>query len=99
MLGYHAEMRSPFPGMDPYLEGFWNNVHGPLSTCIADELNESLPYGLRAAMRPRKLLAHSESRCTAGDHPLTLHCVEIRQDSTSMTWPWPGRTGNAPATG
>ncbi len=32
-------MQSPFPGMDPYLEGnLWTSVHGDLATTIAHQL-------------------------------------------------------------
>ena len=39
-----AERRktSPFPGMDPYLEKYWPDVHGPLCTYARDHLNERL---------------------------------------------------------
>lgn len=50
-------MASPFPGMDPYLERFWNNIHGSLSVYIADELNEILPDDFRATMRERRIFA------------------------------------------
>jgi hypothetical protein len=36
-------MPSPFPGMDPYLEGsLWLSFHGPLCVTIAQDLNEQL---------------------------------------------------------
>jgi hypothetical protein len=32
-------MPSPFPGMDPYLEGYlWSDVHHRLATQISDQL-------------------------------------------------------------
>lgn len=39
--------------MDPYLERFWNDVHGKLLTYIADDLNESLPPRFRATVQER----------------------------------------------
>src|SRR5687768_1818589 len=38
-------MPSPFPGMDPYLEGppFWSDLHGSLLSSIKAELNRLLP--------------------------------------------------------
>ncbi|MCU0706595.1 MAG: DUF4058 family protein [Fimbriiglobus sp.] len=41
-------IRSPFPGMDPYLEPYWGDVHTKLATYIADELNPKLPDDLVA---------------------------------------------------
>ena len=40
--------RSPFPGMDPYLERNWSDVHGHLITYAADALNATLPDDLLA---------------------------------------------------
>lgn len=50
-------MDSPFPGMDPYLEQFWNDVHGKLVTYIADELNGVLPPRFRATLQARVVIA------------------------------------------
>lgn len=50
-------MDSPFPGMDPYLERFWNDVHGKLVTYIADGLNDLLPARFRASMEKRVIIA------------------------------------------
>ena len=41
-------MKSPFPGMDPYLEPHWLDVHTKLVTYAADELNRVLPETLVA---------------------------------------------------
>lgn len=41
-------IRSPFPGMDPYLEAFWGDVHTKLATYICDALNPKLPDDLVA---------------------------------------------------
>jgi hypothetical protein len=41
-------MKSPFPGMDPYLERYWGDVHGKLITYAADQLNTVLPDDLVA---------------------------------------------------
>lgn len=50
-------MDSPFPGMDPYLERYWNDVHGTLITYIKDDLNELLPPSLRATLQARLVIA------------------------------------------
>ena len=39
-------MKSPFPGLDPYLEPFWSNVHTSMMTYIRDALQSQLPQGL-----------------------------------------------------
>lgn len=45
--------RSPFPGMDPYLEPHWLDVHTRLVTYAADELNRVLPQTLVARAEER----------------------------------------------
>ena len=45
--------RSPFPGMDPYLEAHWGDVHHGLITYARDQLQSKLPAGLRARMEER----------------------------------------------
>ena len=51
---------SPFPGMDPYVERYWNDVHGSLITYIKDALNEALPSRFRAALQDRVIIASVE---------------------------------------
>lgn len=41
-------MPSPFPGMDPYLEARWSDVHAALCVAIRAALQPLLPTGLRA---------------------------------------------------
>jgi hypothetical protein len=41
-------MASPFPGMDPYLESHWGDVHHRLITYACDRLQPLLPHDLRA---------------------------------------------------
>lgn len=43
-------MDNPFPGMDPWLEGYCPDVHSSLAVYIRDTLNERLPPGLRASV-------------------------------------------------
>jgi hypothetical protein len=57
-------MRSPFPGMDPYLEQFWPEVHGKLVPYSTDELNAHLPEDLAATMQER-LAIESEDQISA----------------------------------
>ena len=46
-------MKSPFPGMDPYLEQYWRDVHHSLITYTRDRLQPALPSGLRARVEER----------------------------------------------
>jgi hypothetical protein len=41
-------MPSPFPGMDPYLESRWQDVHTRIMVYAVDALSEQLPEGLVA---------------------------------------------------
>src|SRR5208282_2453096 len=46
-------MLSPFPGMDPYLEQFWGDIHHRLITYACDALQRQLPGGLLARVDER----------------------------------------------
>jgi len=41
-------MKSPFPGMDPYLEAHWRDVHTSMMTYIRDQIQDQLPFDLVA---------------------------------------------------
>ena len=57
-------MPSPFPGMDPWLEGpeHWHNVHRILITLIAAELNRTLPEGFAATIDENVYLVSPSDR-------------------------------------
>ena len=46
-------MKSPFPGMDPYLEKHWGDVHHSLIQYARDALQPRLPEDLRASVDER----------------------------------------------
>ena len=46
-------MPSPFPGMDPYLEQFWRDIHARCIIYAADQLQARLPADLRARVEER----------------------------------------------
>ena len=46
-------MNSPFPGMDPYLEPHWGDVHHSLIQYLRDALQPNLPSDLRARVEER----------------------------------------------
>src|ERR1700730_11900871 len=60
-------MPSPFPGMDPYLEAHWRDVHAGLVIYARDALQGVLPGSLRARVEESVLL---ETPQGLGDHPL-----------------------------
>src|SRR6266536_3741693 len=60
-------MASPFPGMDPYLEAHWRDVHARLIIYASDALQGVLPSSLRARVEERVLL---ETPQGIAEHPL-----------------------------
>ncbi len=36
-------MKNPFPGMNPYFERYWGDVHSTLIAYLRDQINERLP--------------------------------------------------------
>src|SRR5437764_7565398 len=46
-------MKSPFPGMDPYLEQFWRDIHSRLIIYACDQMQAGLPSGLYASIEER----------------------------------------------
>ena len=44
---------SPFPGMDPYLEEYWKDIHHAMITYIRDSLQGNLPNELKARLEER----------------------------------------------
>src|SRR5208282_2552106 len=53
-------MPSPFPGMDPYLEAHWRDVHASLVIYIRDALQDGLPSELRARVEERVVMETDE---------------------------------------
>jgi Protein of unknown function (DUF4058) len=60
-------MLSPFPGMDPYLEAYWGDVHASMIIYARDALQGALPASLRARVEERMQLETLQGR---GDPPL-----------------------------
>jgi hypothetical protein len=54
-------MKSPFPGMDPYLGQFWPDVHASLIIYSRDQLEEQLPDNLIARVEERVVLETEEA--------------------------------------
>ena len=72
-------MPSPFPGMDPYLEAHWRDIHAGLIIYSRDALQGVLPGSLRARVEERVLL---ETPTGFADHPLfpDVRVVEYRPE-------------------
>ncbi len=64
-------LTSPFPGMDPYLEQRWGDVHHRLITYSADQLQGRLPGGLRARVEERVYVQ-------AGDEVVRVIAPDVR---------------------
>jgi Protein of unknown function (DUF4058) len=55
-------MRSPFPGMDPYLEQFWGDIHHRMITYSCDMIQKLLPGDLLARVDERVFVEPAEGR-------------------------------------
>jgi hypothetical protein len=79
-------MPSPFPGMDPYLEAHWRDVHASLIIYARDALQRVLPGSLRARVEERILL---ETPKGIADHPLypDVRVVEYTEKRSLETPP------------
>jgi hypothetical protein len=53
-------MPSPFPGMDPYLEQHWRDVHHALTTYARNQIQAQLPGDLRARLEERVFVESAE---------------------------------------
>lgn len=58
---------SPFPGMDPYLEPHWLDVHTKLVAYAADDLNGLLPEDLVASTEERVAVESGAADYAGGD--------------------------------
>ncbi len=58
--GGGAYMKSPFPGMDPYLEKHWRDVHARLIIYACDQMQRSLPGELLARVEERVFVESEE---------------------------------------
>lgn len=70
-------MPSPFPGMDPYLEMHWRDVHHRLVTYASDELQPRLPRDLRARVEERVYLESEGGEPQRSRYP-DVRVVETR---------------------
>jgi hypothetical protein len=61
-LTYSADMKSPFPGMDPYLEKWWEGVHQTLVIYARDAMQPQLPDDLWALAEDRVYIESDSGR-------------------------------------
>lgn len=54
-------MKSPFPGMDPFLETRWRDVHTRIMTLICDQIQDQLPADLVARVEESILVDDGEN--------------------------------------
>lgn len=60
-------MRSPFPGIDPYLESeLWSEVHSRLIVAIADDLSDQLSEKYRVAIEKRTYFSGPDDSLLVG---------------------------------
>lgn len=74
-------MKSPFPGMDPYLERHWGDVHQAVVTYVRDSLQPRLPPDLRARMQERVYIEVPDVR--RGEYYPDVRVVERPRLSSS----------------
>ena len=62
---------NPFPGMNPWLESHWGDIHTSLTTYARDQLQPQLPAGLRARVEEYVAVEAEEPAegCAACSHP------------------------------
>lgn len=82
-------MNSPFPGMDPYLEQHWRDVHHALLTYARDAVQANLPDDLLARMEERVYVESDEAfrRAIYPDVRVVEHGVRgsVAQAATGLT--------------
>ncbi len=76
-------MKSPFPGMDPYLEQSWHDVHSRLVLYSCDWLQPRLPAELRARVEER-VFVESEEGSYRAIYP-DVHVAERSRPRPSQT--------------
>jgi hypothetical protein len=78
-------MTSPFPGMDPYLEQHWHDVHHRLITYTSDQLRPALPRELRSRIEERVFIESDEGK----HYPIfpDVHVVEYPRKQSGGSQP------------
>lgn len=58
----NIRMKNPFPGMNPWLEDYWRDVHAKLLVYACDQLNGELPESLQARVDERLAIDAAEEK-------------------------------------
>ena len=72
-VGIIEAVENPFPGMNPYLENHWGDVHTSLVVYARNQIQSRLPEGLRA--RAKEIVAPAVARIS--DERATERFIEI----------------------
>src|SRR5438067_805330 len=72
-------MRSPFPGMDPYLERHWEDVHTILMAYARDALQPQLAEDLVARVEERIYI-------DGGGYPIPYRKPDVRVVEDPLPW-------------
>jgi len=69
-------MKSPFPGMDPYLEQYWSDVQASLAIYARNHLNRQLPKDLRARVH-QSVAVELETPDDVDEHRIYFPDVQV----------------------
>ncbi len=75
---------NPFPGMNPYLERHWRDVHARLIVYACDSLQAQLPDGLIARIEERVYVDYPRESITRLIHP-DIRVSDLRQPVPSSS--------------
>lgn len=87
---------SPFPGMDPYLESHWLDVHTSLVAYGRDTLNQLLPEDLAASSEERVAVESESPEDEAHSYHPDVRIVELPNAGTGNAVPSGGTVATAP---
>src|SRR5437762_947009 len=88
--GILIRMPSPFPGMDPYLERRWRDVHQKLVIYIGDTLQPTLPADLVTRAEERVYVQSEEYSAPRPIEPDVLVRQEYGYPAGPPASPLPG---------
>lgn len=77
-------MPSPFPGMDPFLEAHWGDVHTSITTYARDQLNPRLPGDLRARVEE---YVHLEAEDTDSTSRFSPDVTVVERATSALAGP------------
>jgi Protein of unknown function (DUF4058) len=83
-------MKSPFPGMDPYLEAAWGDVHTSLTTYARDQLQPQLPSDLKARVEEAIVVEDEDADDSPSRWKPDVRVVEQNTRKSSPSTPQTG---------